>query len=50
MQSTKAKVEPATMKEYTPRTTILRLSYVITAFVVVCLTLNIANSGLVSAQ
>ncbi|MBV9666561.1 MAG: hypothetical protein JO327_00370 [Nitrososphaeraceae archaeon] len=49
MQSTKAKVEPATMKEYTPRTTILRLSYVITAFVVY-LTLNIANSGLVSAQ
>jgi len=38
------------MKEHIPRTTILRLSYVITAFVVVCLTLSIANSGLVNAQ
>jgi hypothetical protein len=38
------------MKEYIPRTTILRLSYVITAFVVVCLTLGIAHSGLVNAQ
>src|SRR6187431_121893 len=37
------------MKEYIPRTTILRLSYVITAFVV-CLTLSIAHSGLVNAQ
>ena len=37
------------MKEYTHRTTILRLSYVITAFVL-CLTLSIANSGLVNAQ
>jgi pimeloyl-ACP methyl ester carboxylesterase len=37
------------MKEYIPRTTILRLSYVITAFVL-CLTLSIANSGLVNAQ
>jgi pimeloyl-ACP methyl ester carboxylesterase len=39
---------PARMKEYIPRTTILRLSYVITAFVVVCL--SIAHSGLVNAQ
>jgi pimeloyl-ACP methyl ester carboxylesterase len=38
------------MKEHTPRTTILRLSYVIIAFVVVCLTLSIAHSGLVNAQ
>ena len=38
------------MKEHIPRTTILRLSYVITAFVVVCLTLSIAHSGLVNAQ
>jgi pimeloyl-ACP methyl ester carboxylesterase len=36
-------------EEHTPRTTILRLSYVITAFVV-CLTLSIAHSGLVNAQ
>jgi hypothetical protein len=38
------------MKEYIPRTTILRLSYVITAFVVVCLTLSIAHCGMVNAQ
>ncbi len=38
------------MKEHIPRTTILRLSYVITAFVVVCLTLSIAHPGLVNAQ
>ena len=38
------------MKEHIPRTTILRLSYVITAFVVVCLTLSIAHSGLANAQ
>ena len=37
------------MKEYTHRTIILRLSYVITAFVV-CLTLSITHSGLVNAQ
>jgi pimeloyl-ACP methyl ester carboxylesterase len=37
------------MREYIPRTTILRLSYVITAFVV-CLTLSITHSGLVKAQ
>jgi pimeloyl-ACP methyl ester carboxylesterase len=37
------------MKKYIPRTTILRLSHVITAFVV-CLTLSIAHSGLVNAQ
>jgi pimeloyl-ACP methyl ester carboxylesterase len=37
------------MREYIPRTTILRLSYVITAFVV-CLTLSITHSGLVNAQ
>jgi pimeloyl-ACP methyl ester carboxylesterase len=37
------------MKEYIPRTTILRLSYAIPAFVV-CLTLSIAHSGLVNAQ
>jgi pimeloyl-ACP methyl ester carboxylesterase len=37
------------MKKYIPRTTILRLSYVITTFVV-CLTLSIAHSGLVNAQ
>jgi pimeloyl-ACP methyl ester carboxylesterase len=37
------------MKEYIHRITILRLSYVITAFVV-CLTLSIAHSGLVNAQ
>jgi pimeloyl-ACP methyl ester carboxylesterase len=37
------------MKEYIPRITILRLSYVITAFVT-CLTLGIAHSGLVNAQ
>ena len=37
------------MKEHIPRTTILRLSYVITAFVV-CLTLSMAHSGLVNAQ
>ena len=37
------------MKEYIPRTTILRLSYVITTFVV-CLTLIIAHFGLVNAQ
>jgi pimeloyl-ACP methyl ester carboxylesterase len=37
------------MKEYIPRTTILRLSYVITTFVV-CLTLSIAHSGFVNAQ
>jgi pimeloyl-ACP methyl ester carboxylesterase len=38
------------MKKHIPRTAILRLSYVITAFVVVCLTLSIAHSGLVNAQ
>jgi pimeloyl-ACP methyl ester carboxylesterase len=38
------------MKEYIPRSTIIRLSYVITAFVVVCLTLSISHSGLVNAQ
>jgi pimeloyl-ACP methyl ester carboxylesterase len=38
-----------TMNERIPRTTILRLSYVITAFVV-CLTLSIAHAGLVNAQ
>jgi pimeloyl-ACP methyl ester carboxylesterase len=38
------------MKEYIPRITIFRLSYVITAFVVVCLISSIAHSGLVSAQ
>ena len=37
------------MKGYIPRTTILRLSYMITA-VVVCLTLSIAHSGLVNAR
>jgi pimeloyl-ACP methyl ester carboxylesterase len=37
------------MKKHIPRTTILRLSHVITAFVV-CLTLSIAHSGLVNAQ
>ena len=37
------------MKKHIPRITILRLSHVITAFVV-CLTLSIANSGLVNAQ
>ena len=37
-------------EEHTPRTTILRLSYVFIAFVVVCLTLSIAHSGLVNAQ
>src|SRR6188472_1617786 len=37
------------MKEYIPRITILRLSYVILAFVV-CLTLSIAHSVLVNAQ
>jgi pimeloyl-ACP methyl ester carboxylesterase len=37
------------MKEYTPRTTILRLSCVITTFVV-CLTFSIAHFGLVNAQ
>jgi pimeloyl-ACP methyl ester carboxylesterase len=37
------------MREYIPRTTILRLSYVITAFVVY-LTLSITHSGLVNAQ
>jgi pimeloyl-ACP methyl ester carboxylesterase len=37
------------MKKHIPRTTILRLSYVITVFVV-CLTLSIAHSGLVNAQ
>ena len=37
------------MKKHIPRTTILRLSHVITAFVV-CLTLSIANSELVNAQ
>ena len=37
------------MKEHIPRTTILRLSYVITAFVA-CLTLSMAHSGLVNAQ
>jgi pimeloyl-ACP methyl ester carboxylesterase len=45
----KSQSQPATMKEYIPRTTILRLSYVTTAFVV-CLTLSIAHSGLVNAQ
>jgi pimeloyl-ACP methyl ester carboxylesterase len=38
------------MKEYIPRTTILRLLYAITAAFVVCLTLSIAHSGLVNAQ
>jgi pimeloyl-ACP methyl ester carboxylesterase len=38
------------MKKHIPRTAISRLSYVITAFVVVCLTLSIAHSGLVNAQ
>jgi pimeloyl-ACP methyl ester carboxylesterase len=37
------------MKKHIPRTTILRLSHVITAFIV-CLTLSIAYSGLVNAQ
>lgn len=37
------------MKRQIPRTTILPLSYVITAFVV-CLTLSIEHSGLVNAQ
>jgi hypothetical protein len=45
----KSQREPATMKEHIPRTTILSLSYVITAFVV-CLTLSMAHSGLVNAQ
>jgi len=39
----------APMKGYIPRITILRLSYVITAFVV-CLTLSIAHFGMVNAQ
>jgi pimeloyl-ACP methyl ester carboxylesterase len=38
------------MKEYIPRTTILRLLYAITVAFVVCLTLSIAHSGLVNAQ
>jgi pimeloyl-ACP methyl ester carboxylesterase len=37
------------MKEYIHRMVILRLSYVITAFVV-CLTLSVAHSGLVNGQ
>ena len=37
------------MKEFIHRAAILRLSYVITAFVV-CLTLSIAHAGLVNAQ
>jgi pimeloyl-ACP methyl ester carboxylesterase len=38
------------MKKQIPRTTILRLSYLITAFVVVCLALSITHSGLVNAR
>jgi pimeloyl-ACP methyl ester carboxylesterase len=38
------------MKEQIPITTILRLSYVITAYVVLCLVLSTTHSGVVNAQ
>jgi len=41
---------PTTMKEQIPIITTLRLSYLITAFVVGCLALSITHSGLVNAQ
>ena len=40
---------PTTMKKQIPRTTILRLSYLITAFVI-CLALSIIHVGVVNAQ